>query len=196
MLIGGVVAVVALIAVVAVVAAVVLGGGSSADATLRAAGCTIVKKPAMGRQHVNTLAKGFKYNTFPPTTGPHFPSPPVWDFYDAPIEQFRLIHNLEHGGVVIQYGKDVPDSTVAEIRDWYFHDPNGIVVAPLPALGAQISLGAWTAPDATPGQTPGPGQGVLAKCPSFDARAFDAFTDTYGFRGPERYPRSAMQPGA
>lgn len=196
LLLGGGLVAVAAIAAGAIVAAVVLGGGgSSADETLRAAGCTIEKKPALGRQHVQQLAKGFQYNTFPPTSGPHYPVPAPWDIYTDPVEQFRLVHNLEHGGLVVQYGKDVPETAVAEIREWYLDDPNGIIVAPLPALGDKIALAAWTAPDAAPGQVPAAGQGVLAKCTSFDAAAFDAFKDTYGFRGPERFPRDSLVPG-
>jgi hypothetical protein len=197
LIIGAAVALIALIAGGAAFAYFALGGGSSStDAALRDAGCTIVKKPAQGRQHVPTLAKGWKYNTFPPTTGPHFPSPAPYDFYSEPVQQYRLVHNLEHGSIVIQYGSDVPQSTVSQIRDWYLEDPNGIVVAPLPALKDKVVLEAWTAPDAAPGQTPPPGEGILANCPGFDASVADKFTDTYGFRGPERFPRNTLVPGA
>jgi hypothetical protein len=195
LVIGAAVGLVAVIAAGAAFAVVVLGG-SSADATLRDAGCTIVKKPALGRQHVAKLKQGFKYNTFPPTSGPHFPTPAPFDFYSEPVEQYRLVHNLEHGAVVIQYGKDVPESMISQIRAWYLKDPDGIVVAPLPALEDKIALEAWTAPDAAPGQRPAPGQGVLAKCPVFDEGAFDAFANEYGFRGPERFPRNVLTPGA
>jgi hypothetical protein len=189
------VAAVAAIAAGAAVAYVMLGGGSSADAALRAVGCTVEKKPAMGATHVNELAEDFEYNTFPPTTGPHFGVPATWDVYTDPVEQFRLVHNLEHGGVVVQYGEDVPESAVAEIRDWYLEDPNGMIVAPLPRLKDKIALAAWTAPDPVPGEEPRPGEGVLATCSSFDAGAFEEFKDTYGFRGPERFPRDQLVPG-
>jgi len=195
MLIGGAIALAALIAAAAILATVVLGGGS-ADATLRDAGCTIVKKPALGRGHVANISKDFKYNTFPPTTGPHNPTPAIYDFYSDPVEQSRLVHSLEHGSVVVQYGAQIPESTVAEIRDWYLGDPDGIIVAPLPALKDKLVLEAWTSPDAAPGQDPGPGEGIVASCPGFDEKVFDTFTDTYGFRGPERFKRSDLKPGA
>jgi hypothetical protein len=194
MLIGGAVALAAVIAAGAVLAAVVLGGGS-ADATLRAAGCTIVKKPAQGRQHVAEVSRDFKYNTFPPTTGPHNGSPAIYDFYSDPVEQARLIHNLEHGSIVVQYGAQISDSTISQMRDWYLRNPNGIVVAPLPALTDKLALQAWTSPDAAPGQEARPGEGVVATCPGFDEKVFDTFTDEYGFRGPERFERSDLRPG-
>ena len=195
LIIGAVVGLIAVVAAGAAFAFVVLGGGS-ADSALRSAGCTIVKKPAQGRAHVPKLAKNFKYNTFPPTTGPHFPSPAPYDFYEEPVQQYRLVHNLEHGSIVIQYGSEIPESTIAKIRDWYLKDPNGIVVAPLPALKNKLVLEAWTSPDAAPGQKPAPGQGILATCSNFDSGVADDFTKTYGFRGPERFPRSSLVPGA
>jgi hypothetical protein len=58
------------------------------------------------------------------------------------VPQIVLVHNLEHGGIVVQYGKDVPAATVAQIRRWYLKDTSGLVVAPLPQLAAKIVLGA------------------------------------------------------
>ena len=196
LIIGAAVGLIALIAGGAAFAFFALGGNSSTDATLRDAGCTIVKEPALGRQHVAKVSKGFKYNTFPPTTGPHYPNPAAYDFYTDPVQQSRLIHNLEHGSIVVQYGTAVPQSTVAKMRAWYLKNPNGIVVAPFPALKDKVVFEAWTAPDSAPGQTPPPGQGIVATCPGFDATAAQDFTDTYGFRGPERFPRNTLQPGA
>ena len=199
LIIGAVVGLIALIAGGAAFAYFALGGGSSStDAALEDAGCTIVKEPAQGRQHVQTVSSSFKYNTFPPTTGPHNPTPATYDFYGEPVEQSRLIHNLEHGSIVIQYGSDVPESTVEQLRAWYLEDPNGIIVAPFPELKDKVVFEAWTSPDAAPGQTPPPGEGIVATCPgsSFTTAIADDFTDTYGFRGPERFPRDTLVPGA
>jgi hypothetical protein len=189
--------VVVALVVAAVAAALVLFvfGGGSADAALEEAGCTVERAPAQGREHVEELEEGFEYNTSPPTTGPHHPQWAIWDVYTEPVEQFRLVHNLEHGGVIIQYGSDVPQATVDEIVTWYREDPNGIIVAPFPELGSQISLGAWVTPDPVPGEEAPTGEGVLAKCSSFDEEAFDSFVDEYGFRGPERFPRDQLEPG-
>lgn len=195
LIIGAVVGLIAIAAAGAAFAYVVLGGDST-DSTLREAGCTVEKKPAQGRQHVPEVSEDFKYNTFPPTSGPHSATSAIYDFYSEPVDQFHLIHNLEHGAVVVQYGGDVPQSEVAEMRDWYLKDPNGIVVAPLPALNDKVVFEAWTSPDAAPGQTPPPGEGVLATCSSFDPAVADDFTETYGFRGPERFPRNTLVPGA
>ncbi len=39
-----------------------------------------------------------------PTTGPHNPVPAPFDFYEDPVDPLRLVHNQEHGGVVLHYG--------------------------------------------------------------------------------------------
>jgi hypothetical protein len=171
------------------------GGGRSAAAALDEAGCTLTTYVAQGRNHVQQLPKNFKYNSFPPTSGPHHPQPAPFDVYEDPVEQFRLVHNLEHGGVVIQYGRRVPEQTVNEIVRWYRGDPNGIVIAPLPALGAKIALAAWNADVDASGASAERGQGLLALCTRFDEGAFDAFMDAYAFKGPERFPKDALAPG-
>jgi Protein of unknown function (DUF3105) len=176
--IGSGVAVVAV--VVAVLLATALGGGSDASA-LAAAGCVQETFTSQGRQHVTQLEPGFKYNSFPPTSGPHNPRPAIWNVYDDPVRPLFLVHNLEHGGIVVQYGDEVPEATVAEIRNWYANtDRTGIVVAPLPGLKGKVALTAWT---------------KLATCPGFDQEALDAFVDLHRFNGPERVSGSNMQPG-
>jgi hypothetical protein len=176
---------------------VFFGGGSSALTTLDEAGCTVQTFAAQSASHVEQLEEGFEYNSDPPTSGPHHPVPAPFDVYDQPVEPLRFVHNLEHGGVVILYGEDVPDADVQALVDWYRDDPNGILIAPYPENGDQISLSAWTA-DVDP-QNPTEAtnqQGVLAKCPGFDEDAFDAYVDEFGFRGPERFPRDQLAPGS
>ncbi len=169
--------------VVGVVLGTTLGGGGGADTSaLDAAGCTSETFASQGRKHVQELEDGFKYNSFPATSGPHYPTPAIWNIYTEPIEQIRAVHNLEHGGVIVQYGDKVPDETVAEITAWYESgDRNAILVAPLPTLGDKVALTAWT---------------HLATCPGFDQKAFDSFLDANRYNGPERFPANAMQPGS
>jgi hypothetical protein len=183
--------------VVAVVAAAVgfrTLGGENAEAALENAGCSLRLVPAQESRHVEELPANFKHNTFPPTSGLHHGEKAPLDVYDAPVEQTRLLHNLEHGSVGIQYGKNVSESEVNALVSWYREDPNGIFIAPLPALGRTIALGAWQAEFDSTGRT-SKQTGILAKCPRFDAEAFDAFLDEYGFKGPERHPRELQQPG-
>jgi hypothetical protein len=191
-LLPGVGAALGLMALAAVLGFVLLRDGG-ASAALTEAGCTVTRHASQGRDHVEELEEGFEYNSMPPTTGPHHGQPLAWDVYDEPLEQMRVVHNLEHGGLVIQYGEGVAPAEVDAIVEWYREDPNGIIVAPLAELGDEIALAAWIAPENAGPETEG--EGVLAKCTRFDQEAFDEFKDTYGFRGPERFPREEMTPG-
>jgi len=157
-------------------------GGDSQEVAeaMRAAGCTYRTSGAEGREHVRDGTK-VKYKVFPPTSGNHYAVPVVWGAYDSPIEEERVVHNLEHGGIVIQYGKDVPPATVAELRDEYQSDPNGLVLAPLPSLGNKIAFSAWT---------------HLAECRTFDQEAFVAFRDAFRAKGPEARRVSDLAPGS
>ena len=145
-----------------------------------AAGCVFTTYPAQGRQHVARLGKNFHYNSFPPTSGPHFPIPAIWNVYYEPVPEIRLVHNLEHGGVIVQYGSQVPQSTVDSIVAWYRKDPNAMIVAPFPQLGKRIAITSWQ---------------HVGMCSSFDESTFSKFRDEHRYKGPERYPPSALEPG-
>ena len=176
------------------------GDGRSGDERARRvladAGCTLQTFPAQARTHVAQLPKGYKYNSFPPTSGLHHDTPAPFGDYDEPVEQIHAVHNLEHGGVTIQYGEEIPQSTVDEIVAWYREDPNGIIIAPLPRLGDRIALAAWNAPVAQQGEEEERGRGILAKCGRFDEDAFNAFMDAYAFNGPEPFPKEVLLPGS
>ena len=133
-----------------------------------------------------------EWNTNPPTSGPHYAVPAVWGTYEQPVNQAQLVHNLEHGGIAVQYGKDVPAATVQELKTFVQSHSRGTVLAPDPALGKKIALGAWVTKSAS---QPGDGTGYLATCRSFDESAFSAFFDAYQFKGPERFPADSLLPG-
>ena len=198
-----------LVLVVAAVAALALVGAAagayfllrddssateSVAQTMRAAGCTfraVEARPA--GTHINDFdARPDEWNTFPPTSGPHHPQWVIWGQYDEPVSLMSAVHNLEHGGIVMLYGRDVPDEQVNELLAFYRDDPTAIVLAPLPELRAKIALTAWYTPSEND-----PGQGILAECTRFDEDAFEAFRDTYRFHGPESavIPRGNLEPG-
>jgi len=47
------------------------------------------------------------YSSLPATSGPHWNSPAAWGAYAAAQNESQLIHNLEHGGIVIWYDPEV-----------------------------------------------------------------------------------------
>lgn len=174
------------VVVIGLVVGLVIALGGGGGGALAAGGCIHNTYPAQGRNHITSdqpFKAGFEYNSFPPTSGPHLPppgGPAIWNLYSDPIRQISLIHNLEHGGIVVQYGDKVSADTVAQLTAWWQNDPQGIVVAPLPALHDQVAVTAWT---------------QMLSCPGFSEEALDAFRDTYLGKGPERFPVEALKPG-
>ncbi len=192
-----------------VVAAGILGwlllGGGTDDAeaqartALEAAGCTLQVVPGVANvnDHSDVPSPDFQskdWNTDPPTSGPHFQETAIFGSYDEPLQKARYVHNLEHGAVVMLYGRDVPEETVAQLRTFYDTHQNGTILAPYPKLGDQISLGAWVVPglESASGDK---GSGVLAKCPGFDQGAFESYFDAFQFNGPEPFPADSLLPG-
>jgi hypothetical protein len=189
----------ALVAVAVVLGFVFLAGGDEGEdvaATMEAAGCEVQVVPAQPGDHTaeQDATDDPKWNTDPPTSGPHYPVPAVYGEYDEPLQIAQVVHNLEHGAIFILYGDDVPESTVAQLSAFYNEDRNGVLLAPYPKLADKIALGAWTVPDDfEEGDTDG--TAYLATCPRFDEGAFGTFRDKMRYRGPERFPPESLEPG-
>lgn len=188
-----------LAAAVAIGAFLVLSGSDNdGDLTVQeameAAGCTYEEAPANpSAVHIqNPAATRKEWNTDPPTTGPHFGTAAIFGEYEEPIQPARAIHNLEHGGIWITYGDDVPAEEIDDVRRFYRDDPNAMLLSPYPKLGDKIALAAWFQP--IEGEE-GKAAGVVAKCTRFDEAAFESFRDTYRYKGPERFPPDALEPG-
>ena len=190
------VAALVIVATAIVALATRLGGEAGAANAMREAGCTFRSYPATTSRHVPESAE-VEYNSFPPSNGAMTNEMVVWGFYTEPVVgQKQLVHNLEHGGIVIQLGTKVEPQTFDLLQDFYFDDPNGVIVAELPALGDKIALTAWNAPgERGEGEKPDLGHGIVALCRRFDGKAFDTFRDAHRYRGPERHGRETLEPG-
>ena len=136
------------LAVAAAVLAIVFltgggGGGGDERAALEDADCTLQSFPAQenaaDHSDVPTLETKPNWNSSPPTSGPHYGQTAVWGSYDEEVPLVQSTHNLEHGGVVIHYGPDVPEAEVAALKDWYANldEPNGLIISPLSTNAAQ-----------------------------------------------------------
>ena len=124
------------------------GGGGSSSATVESAmtdaGCTFKtykEQPRTPHFATTPPAKPFKYNSFPPSSGRHYFQTVTYGFYDQPVDKYSVVHNLEHGAILVYWGSKVPKSEVAKIRQWWKDDARGIVASPLPALGQQDRRG-------------------------------------------------------
>jgi hypothetical protein len=131
----------------------------------------------LGNEHVQSPSSPHvPYNTSPPTSGPHLQWVAKWGVHKTPILRELQVHNLEDGGVVIQYKCDAgcpdlvaklealaaryaekaaadrnamgpPKDPRMPVRSKYDH----LIVAPYPDMDRQIALTAWGRIDAFDG---------------------------------------------
>ena len=69
------------------------------------------KVPEMGREHIAVGISHTPYNSNPPTSGSHYADTANWGIHEGTIPDEYLIHNLEHGGVVVHYKCPEPQPT-------------------------------------------------------------------------------------
>src|SRR5581483_5006480 len=190
-----------------VVIVVAFGGGSANAAKnvvplMSTAGCTYKTvtayvPPGQG-VHVASLTKKFPWNTDPPSNGQHYPIWAVWGFYTEPVNPRMVVHNEEHGGVILWWGTKVPSSTVDRLRAFYDEESDGSFGTPYPKLGSKIAISAWTGDPTRYGRNGYYGQGHLAICTRYDdatKKAFEAFRKAFRGKGPEGIPLSADKAG-
>jgi hypothetical protein len=147
------------VAVVVVVAAVV--GYFAYRATADLPG---VKMPDQGNVHLRTAADPHDpYNSDPPTSGPHLPYVAPWGVHTRPIQRELQVHNLEDGGVIVQYNCECPE-LIAKLRDAVEKYETQVILAPYPEMKSTIALTAWTRIDTLSG---------------FDAARIRKFIETY-----------------
>lgn len=203
---------IALAVVIGVIAFAGGGGGSSNEvndtqvaAAMRAADCTYRSvKPANFRpNHLDmpTLTTKPNWNTFPPAGGVHFGQWAVWGFHDeGPVNPRMIVHNEEHGGVVLWWGPQTPASEVDKLRDFYTSDPVGVVATEIlpfegKTLGSKVAITAWTGDPKKYFKNGYLGTAHVAVCPTFNENAFKTFRDAFIGKSVEGIPRSANQPG-
>jgi hypothetical protein len=178
------------------------GGSGSVKAAMVAAGCTYKDaKPLPPKNKVNfhadspTLTSKVKWATFPPSGGGHYGLWAVWGFYTSPVNPRQVVHNEEHGGVILWWGPNVPASTVNALQAFYNESPVAMFGTPIAGLGDKVAITAWTGNPATYYRNGDYGIGHLAICPGFNKAAFTTFRNAYRGNGPEGIPTSDDQPG-
>ena len=120
-----------------------------------------------GQLHINPGVDHPPYNSLPATSGWHYgqpfgPSP--WGVFTQFIEDEVLVHNLEHGGIVVNYncpdGCPVLVSQLSELLSPF----DKYILSPHPGMDATIALRAWT---------------FLDKFNEFDEERILAFVDAH-----------------
>lgn len=132
--------------------------------------------PSQGRDHIALGDAHIPYNSDPPTSGPHA-DPVEKGFYDTPIPDENIIHNLEHGFVVISYDcnqLDDCDSVKAKIRNLLNqYESFQLVAVARENRDAPIALTAWQR---------------IELLNSYDEEQIKAFIEAWRGRAPENAP--------
>lgn len=128
-----------------------------------------------GQQHIQPGQPHQAYNSIPPTSGWHYGNQVApWGISTAPIPNEVQVHNIEHGGIMIQYDcpQGCPD-VVAKLEALVRSYPSKVVLAPYAGIGRRIALTAW---------------GTLATMDDVDEQFIRRFIDQYKNKGPEWVP--------
>jgi len=133
--------------VAAALAAAVAGAWTYGTMTNRPPGTIF---PDQGNLHVQTLKEpNAPYNSDPPTSGPHLPYIAPWGIHTEPIPRQLQVHNLEDGGVMVQYNCPEPcPDLVAKLAAIVSGYDQQVILAPYPGMKTRIALTAWTRMDA------------------------------------------------
>jgi len=100
--------------------------------------------PSLGNAHIpNPSAPHIPYNSDPPTSGPHTPYLADWGVHDRPIPKEVQVHNLEDGGVVMQYHCPEGCPDLVEKLKSIARRYDRIVLGPYPSMDRRIALTAW-----------------------------------------------------
>jgi hypothetical protein len=125
-----------------------------------------------GNEHIQAASDPHEpYNSDPPTSGPHLPYIAPWGIHTRPIPPELQVHNLEDGGVVVQYSCECPE-LAEKLRGIVRRYDKQVLLAPYPAMKTRIALTAWTR---------------LDRFDEFDEKRIVRFIDTY--RGIDHHKR-------
>jgi len=143
-----------------------------AGVALKAAGCgSVLSFANLGQDHLQGPGKTYdKYNSSPPTSGPHSPQPARWGSSSQTIPKETLVHNLEHGGVVVHY-KGLSNQQIDELDKLVDAHADGVVDNPNQTIDQPIVMTAWT---------------KMEKCKRFSIPAIKGFVALNCGKGPEK----------
>lgn len=116
------------------------------------------------------------YNSNPPTSGPHTAETVLWSTAARALPDISLVHNLEHGGIVLHYQPTLDATQRQQLTDLALdlrQIDRKVVLAPREANDAAITATAW---------------GRVLKLDTFDSPQLRAFFEANRNRAPEREP--------
>lgn len=126
--------------------------------------------PNQGQDHLDPGGKYTQYNSTPPTSGPHDPTPAPCGVTPEPIPNEVQVHDLEHGVIMVQYRPGLDQAQVGRLEALGRSYNSHVIVAPYPGLKTAVAATAWT---------------KLMALESADTGKLRRFIDLYRQKGPE-----------
>ncbi len=143
------------------------------DPTRRSPDTTSQGFADQGNRHITQAEIGTtRYNSNPPTSGPHLPNLAPGGWHDEAVPKELVIHNLEDGYVAIQYRPDLDPGQKEQLRGLVNEIGDKVIAVPYEGLKTPIALTAWTR---------------LDELPSFDKERIRNFVTAY--RGIDHHKR-------
>ena len=159
------------------------GHSSSSNASLNTGGPVEILQE-QGRGHIEPGTPGGPYFTTPAASGPHWitnpseivpnGSPARWGTYGQTLGDEVQIHNLEHGGIVINYRcEEDCAELVGQLETLIPSSHAQFILAPYPNMDTRIAITSWR---------------HILQMDEFDADLINEFIDAYLDRAPESVP--------
>ncbi|MBI2638850.1 DUF3105 domain-containing protein [Candidatus Peregrinibacteria bacterium] len=127
-----------------------------------------------GRDHLTAGETPPTYTSNPPTSGKHSSQTEEWGISSTPLAVEKLVHNLEHGGIVIYYNCEKCDDLVVKLKDLtnsLAAKDRKVILTPNKNIDAKIALSSW---------------GYYDKMNELDEARIWKFFDDHINKGPER----------
>jgi flagellar basal body-associated protein FliL len=126
-----------------------------------------------GTGHINLNDPTPEYKTFPPTSGPHHPQSADYGYYEEPLPFELLVHNLEHGDIVIYYQPALSEETKEHLKylSTFTEKGSGVIVVPNDDIEGEVVATAWT---------------KKMMLPLFDEEKLGQFIYEFIYEGPEK----------
>ncbi|MFC7545258.1 DUF3105 domain-containing protein [Plantactinospora sp. GCM10030261] len=100
--------------------------------------------PIMDSPHISSAeAEKVRYNSLPPTSGPHFAFVLAPGIYADQVPDGLALHALEHGNVVVGYAPNTPPAVVKELERLAISHSDSVVLTPYAQLPNGIALTSW-----------------------------------------------------
>lgn len=174
--IGGVL----LVGAIIVILVLLLGSGPNPDAG--------EQQPDDGNAHVaigtdcrdaSAPCGSDPYSSLPATSGPHWDPSGIaqWGVYATPQSETQLIHNLEHGGIVIWYDADTVDADGVAALEQYVRTQNAAGISGR----FKFIVSPWGGAEPLPAPVVATAWRYLLELETADTSAIDAFArERYG----------------